>query len=112
MEFFLANVWIDVEQLGMILLCGSCTRGPWKTGISTRGDFGKDSHHPRFPPLPLLPSSYTHDPRHCLYDIITLQSVGGELFTVVCVLYKLDVFDLVIAISYPFGIHSLMCSSL
>ncbi len=59
------------------------------------------------PPLPLY-----HVPRHYLYDIITLQSVGSELLTVVCVLYELDLFDLVITISYPFGIHLLMCSTL
>ncbi len=77
-------------------------------GISTKGDFGKDSHHPQFPPLPLLSSSYTHNTRHCLCDVLTPQSVRGELFIVVRVLYELDAFDLVIAISYPFGIRSLM----
>ncbi len=40
--------------------------------------------------------------------LLLFKSVGGELFTVVRVLYELDAFDLVIAISYPFGIRSLM----
>ncbi len=35
-------------------ICDSCTRGPWMISRSMRGNLGKDSHHPQFPPLPLL----------------------------------------------------------
>ncbi len=68
-----------------------------------RGNFGKDSHHPQFPPLPLLSSSsISMTPDIVCIILLLFKSVGGELFTVVRVLYELDVFDLVIAISYPF----------
>ncbi len=55
-------------------MCDSCAWGLWRIGISTRGNLGKDSHYPQFPPLPLS-SSYTHDSRHCLDYIFSFQTL-------------------------------------